>query len=332
MNNIGQWLEELGLGRYASLFVENEVDFGVLPDLTEQDLKDLGIPLGHRKKILRAIKALAPGPDQIGNAVVASLSDTNSPISTRQIEGEHRQLTVMFCDLVGSTELSQLLDPEDLREVIRTYQNNVAGEIARYEGHVAKFMGDGVIAYFGYPRAHEDDAERAIRSALSIVKVIPALRIEKAKSLEIRIGIATGQVVVGDIIGEGAAQEEAVTGDTPNLAARLQELAAPNSIVVSEATRELTGNIFECTILGPKKLKGITEPIQIWQVEGERSIESRFEGRSGKLTAFVGREHEVGLLLERWQRAMEGEGQVILLSGRAGIGKSRILEVLRSHL
>ena len=324
-DNLRDWLASLELEHLTQVFEENQVSLRDLPLLAEDDLKELGLALGPRKRLLSAIADLSPSNRTL--AAEGQSSGEPPPASA-----ERRQLTVLFCDLVGSTELSQRLDPEDMREVMRAYQDAVAGEVARYEGHVAKFMGDGVIAYFGYPRAHEDDAERAIRSALSIVQAIPELNLDVARPLQIRIGIATGHVVVGDLIGEGAAQEEAVVGDTPNLAARLQELATPNSILVSAATRELTGNAFDCTDLGLKTLKGFAEPDHVWEVDRERPLESRFAARAARLTTFVGRDHEVGLLSERWLRVKEGEGQVVLLSGEAGIGKSRILETLRDRL
>ena len=326
--DIREWLDGNGFGRFADMFEENEIDADALPELTDGHLKELGIALGPRVKLLKAIQQLREA-DTAKEASTPEIVPAPEPTRAQSFEAERRQLTVMFCDMVGSTELSARLDPEDMRDVIRAYQNSVAGEIAGYDGHVAKFMGDGVIAYFGYPHAHEDDAERAIRSALSIIRAISDLKLDAVRRLQVRIGIATGQVVVGDLIGEGAAQEEAVVGDTPNLAARLQQLASPDSVVIAAATRDLVGNAFDCADLGLRTLKGLTEPAQVWQVDRERSLESRFEARTARLTNFVGRDHEVGLLLERWQQAKEGEGQVVLLAGEAGIGKSRILETLR---
>ena len=318
MADVGDWLDSLELGEFAEAFAANGVDRELLGELSNEDLKDLGVArLADRKRLLKAIAELQHSP---------------ADAAARRPHGaERRHLTVMFCDLVGSTELSGRLDPEDLRDVMRTYQNTVAGEIARFEGHLAKFMGDGVIAYFGYPRAHEDDAERALRAGLAVARAVPGLQRADTPPLQVRIGIATGQVVVGDLIGDGAAQEEAVTGETPNLAARLQELAAPNAVVISAATRALTGNTFECSDLGARTLKGIGDPVRVWRVDEERQLESRFEARAARLTAFVGREHEVGLLAERWQQAKLGDGQVVMLSGEAGIGKSRILEALREQ-
>ena len=247
----------------------------------------------------------------------------------RVSEAERRQLTVMFVDLVGSTKLSAQLDPEDMRDIIRGYQNAVAGEIVRFEGHVAKFMGDGVLAYFGYPRAHEDDAQRAVRAGLDLIESVSRLTSPDGEPLWCRVGIATGLVVVGDLVGEGAAQEQAVVGDTPNLAARLQVLAEPGQIVIAESTRRLLGDIFDLADLGAKSLKGIAEPIPTFAVGGERPVESRFEAMRGtSLLPMVARDQELGLLLERWAQAKAGEGQGVLLVGEAGIGKSRIARAL----
>jgi len=232
----------------------------------------------------------------------------------------------MFCDLVGSTALSARLDPEDMREIIRAYQDACSGAVARYDGFVAKFMGDGVLAYFGFPRAHEEDAERAVRAGLDILAVAAKLETPATEMMKIRIGIATGIVVVGDLVGLGSAKEQTVVGETPNLAARLQALAEPGSIVIAESTRRLLGGAFDLKELGPQKLKGFDAPVPAWMVLREAENLSRFEAsRSQGLTPFVGREHEVALLLDHWRDATEGEGQVVLLSGEAGIGKSRIL-------
>jgi predicted ATPase/class 3 adenylate cyclase len=247
----------------------------------------------------------------------------------KQGEAERRQLSVMFVDLVGSTALSARLDPEDMREVIRNYQNAVAGEITRFEGHVAKFMGDGVLAYFGWPRAHEDEAERAVRSALAVTEIVGNLQVPVEEPLAARVGIATGLVVVGDLIGEGAAQEQAVVGDTPNLAARLQGAAVPGQVLIAAATRRLLGASFEIKDLGPQTLKGLAEPAEAFAVVGERVVESRFEAHSGlSVLPMVGRDQELALLLERWSLASAGEGQGVLLVGEAGIGKSRIAQAL----
>jgi class 3 adenylate cyclase/tetratricopeptide (TPR) repeat protein len=322
--DISAWLRELGLERYADAFEANAIDHEVLPDVTEADLEKLGVLLGHRKKLLRAIADLA---ERVGDAAAPACEAGAAEQTNRATGAERRQLTVLFCDLVGSTALSAQLDPEDMREVIRAYQNTVAGEIGRLEGHVAKYMGDGVLAYFGWPQAHEDDAERAVRAGLALAQAIGQLETPTGEMLVARVGIATGLVVVGDLVGEGAAQEEAVVGDTPNLAARLQGIAEPNQVIVGEATRRLIGDAFQLEDLGDQALKGFPQSVSAWRVVGERALESRFEAaHSGRLTNFVGREHEIGLLLGRWEQAEQGEGQVVLLSGEAGIGKSRVVE------
>jgi class 3 adenylate cyclase/predicted ATPase len=334
--DIREWLRELDLERYAEAFIANEIDAKILPRLTAEDLKDLGVLLvGHRRKLLDAVAALgepnmpAAAPDSAAPAPTADRSGTGAARSA----AERRQLTVMFCDLVGSTALAARLDPEDLRAVISGYQQTCNEIIRRYEGHVAKFMGDGVLAYFGYPQAHEDDAERAVRAGLDLSKAIGQLTTDDGEALSVRAGIATGQVVVGDLIGEGAAQEEAVIGETPNLAARLQALAAPGSVVISRRTRRLVGGLFELADLGPRRLKGFAEPLTAFRVEGEGRAEGRFEALHGEhLTPLIGREHELGILLERWAWAKDGDGQVVLLSGEPGIGKSRLIRALRERL
>jgi class 3 adenylate cyclase len=238
----------------------------------------------------------------------------------------------MFVDLVGSTELAARLDPEDMGEVIRAYQSCCAEVVERWDGHVAKYMGDGVLAYFGWPRAHEDDAERAVRAGLELTAAVARLQ-EGGRPLAARIGIATGVVMVGELVGEGAAQEEAVVGETPNLAARLQSLAEPGDVVIAEGARRLLSGLFDYIDLGRPELKGFASPVRAWRVLGESRAESRFEALHGQqLTVLVGREHEIGLLAERWERAKEGEGQVVLLSGEPGIGKSRIVRALRERL
>jgi class 3 adenylate cyclase/tetratricopeptide (TPR) repeat protein len=321
---IEDWLRDLGLERYAEAFQENDVDLEVLPNLTADDLRDLGVAsVGHRRRLLQAIASLQrPGAERVDGML--------APMA--RPEAERRQLTVLFCDLVSSTALSARLDPEDMREVIGAYQNTAACEVARYEGHVAKYMGDGVLAYFGYPKAHEDDAERAVRAGLALVQAVRALD-AAGRPLAARVGIATGLVVVGDLIGEGAAQEEAVVGETPNLAARLQAQAGPGAVVISQATRRLLGGLFELDDLGPQRLKGFAEPLAAFRVVGEGRAEGRFEAlRGAQLTPLIGREHELAILLERWSWAREGEGQVVLIAGEPGIGKSRLVRALRQEL
>jgi class 3 adenylate cyclase/tetratricopeptide (TPR) repeat protein len=330
--DIGDWLRNLGLGQYEPAFRENEIDGEVLLTLTVEDLKELGVvALGHRRKILTAIMEVS------GSAATPPTSAIRSPANSTTslpIEvAERRQLTVMFCDLVGSTSMSARLDPEDMREVIRAYQDACSGAIARYDGFVAKFMGDGVLAYFGFPRAHEDDAERAARAGLDIVAAAAKQETASKDKLQVRIGIATGIVVVGDLVGQGSAQEQAVVGDTPNLAARLQALAEPGSVVIAEATRRLLGGTFELKPLGPQMVKGFETPVAAWTVLREAENVSRFEAaRSVGMTPLIGREHEVSTLLDCWRDAAGGAGQVVLLSGEAGIGKSRVLEALRERI
>lgn len=328
VNGIKQWLEDLDLSRYAEAFQTNAVDMELLSDLDEADLEKLGVAaLGHRKKLLRAIEALRAPPlsDE------ARSSDVTVP---PHADAERRQLTLMFCDLVGSTALSQQLDPEDLREVMRCYQDAVAGAVTRYQGHVAKFLGDGVLAYFGWPQAYEDQAERAIRAGLNAVTAVQAVRrAGENRTLRARVGIATGQVVVGDLVGETASHMQAVTGATPNLAARLQGAAEAGQVVIGSATRRLIGATFDLIELGGLDLKGFSEAVPAWGVIGESAMQSRFDAsHTGTLTRLVGREHELGLLVARWDMAKNGEGQVMLLSGEAGIGKSRMLQALRDEI
>ena len=322
------WLRSLGLGQYEAAFRDNEIDETVLPGLTAEDLKDLGVGIvGHRRKILGAIAALRADANA-GPAISPGSAATDaSPRDT----AERRQVTVMFSDLVGSTALSARMDPEDLRVVISAYQKCVAETVGRFGGYVAKYMGDGVLIYFGYPQAHEHDAERAVRAGLELVATVGGLKTHAA--LQTRVGIATGLVVVGDLIGSGASQEEAIVGETPNLAARLQGVAEPNSVVIAEATRRLLGNLFELEDLGAKNLKGIAGPVRAWTALRPASVESRFEAfHATDLTELVGREEELEILLRRWSKAKGGEGQVVLLSGEPGIGKSRLTAALLERL
>jgi class 3 adenylate cyclase/predicted ATPase len=328
--DVGAWLRGLGLGQYEPAFRDHDIDAGLLPTLTADDLRELGVTsLGHRKRLLAAIAALAgPADPQPAPAPPAPLPASTVP------QAERRQLTVMLVDLVGSTALATKLDPEEMREVIRAYQNAVAGEVTRFEGHVAKYMGDGVLVYFGYPNAHEDEAERAVRAGLALVEAVAGLAPRPDLALRVRVGIATGLVVVGDLIGEGAGREEAVVGETPNLAARLQALAAPGSVVIAPGTYRLVRGLFELEDLGTHRLKGLAEPVRVWRVAGASAAESRFEalhGAAGPMP-LVGREEELALVLGRWQQAKEGEGQVVLLSGEAGVGKSRLLCAVRERL
>jgi class 3 adenylate cyclase len=382
-HDVAAWLDQIGLSEYAPIFAEHAIDREVLADLDDQDLRELGVPLGHRKKLLKAIAALrAPTQEAAGGGEAGA---RGAPPR----EAERRQLSVLFVDLVGSTELSARLDPEDMAAVIRGYQACCAGVVERWGGHVAKYMGDGVLAYFGWPVAHEDEAERAIRAGLELVGAVHALdapglasgggcgggqvgrlgepevkpdvplasaaerRVRRTgpqtpsdhstratnadpgagRPLAARIGIATGLVMVGELIGKGAAQEQTVVGETPNLAARLQTLAAPGGIVISQTTRRLVGGLFELADLGPLRLKGFAEPLAAWRVDGEGRAEGRFEARqTAGLTPLVGRDEELALLLRRWQQAQDGEGHVVLMSGEPGIGKSRLVREVRARL
>jgi class 3 adenylate cyclase len=327
--DIAAWLRELGLERYERAFRDNEIDADLLPNLTADDLKDLGVSLvGHRRRLLDAIAALRALEHE-----AIQVDEAPPAIPARGSEAERRQLTVMFVDLVDSTELAARLDPEDMGEVIRSYQERCGDVVPRWDGHVAKYMGDGVLAYFGWPKAHEDDAERAVRAGLDLAREVGRQTTTDGVPLAARIGIATGLVMVGDLVGEGAAQEQRVVGETPNLAARLQGLAAPGTVVIAAGTRHLLGGLFEYADLGAQDLKGFAEPVRAWRVVVESRTESRFEALHGQqLMALIGREHEIGLLADRWERAKEGEGQVVLLSGEPGIGKSRIVRALRERI
>jgi class 3 adenylate cyclase len=324
MQQIADWLEKLGMTEYTQRFDDNGINVAALRHLTDQDLKDIGVLLGHRRIMLAAIGDLAGAPPAVPKPVAAAEPKA-------QDAAERRQVTVMFSDLVGSTALAGRMDPEDLREVISAYQKCVAGTVKRFGGFVAKYMGDGVLVYFGYPQAREDDAERAVRAGLELVIAVGALK--AASPLQSRVGIATGLVVVGDLIGSGEAQERGIVGETPNLAARLQALADPDTVVIAESTRKLLGGLFDLQNLGTREVKGITEPVRAYEALRPSAVESRFEAMHGAaLTALVGREEELELLLRRWSRAKTGEGQVVLLSGEPGIGKSRLAEAIQERL
>jgi class 3 adenylate cyclase len=323
--DITGWLRELGLEQYAPAFRDNAIDARILPSLTAEDLKDLGVTaVGHRRQLLDAIAALDAGTPATG---LPAASRAAAPLT----DAERRQLTVMFCDLVGSTALSTKFDPEDLRDLIGTYHSAVAAVVAQFDGFVAKYMGDGVLIYFGYPKAHEEDAERAVRAGLGVIDRIERLDAGIAK-LQVRVGIATGLVVVGDLIGEGSAREQTVVGETPNLAARLQAVAAPSSLVIAAGTRQQIGALFELEDLGPQQLVGFTTPQRAWRVLRESGAVSRFEALRSGATPLVGRDEEIEVLLRRWQRAKTGEGRVVLISGEPGIGKSRLAAALFEHV
>lgn len=332
------WLESLGLDRYREAFHENAITWDILPELNNDDLASLGVLLGHRKKLLRAIAQLSQSRDGAGLNPLAMTPDHEiKSLQSNQDQAERRQLTVMFCDLVGSTALSSRLDPEDLQAAIRRFLDACSHAISRFNGYIAKYMGDGLLVYFGYPQAHEHDAERAIHAGLAVLDLVKALPHEyvSGQDLEfaVRIGIATGHVIVGEVIGQETTKERSVFGETPNLAARLQALAIPNQLVVDSATKRLVGSEFEFVDKGECSLKGFDTPVQVWQVLSVKQSASRFESyRSARLANFIGREHETALLLGRWREAVNGEGQVVLLCGEAGIGKSRLSRSLRDRL
>src|SRR5262249_34676193 len=306
-------------------FAENEIDVTVLRHLTDQDLREIGVPLGHRRKILAAIR------EDMGSTTPVTSEPVDHLEPTSQASPERRQITVMFSDIVGWTALSSRMDPEDLRELISAYQKCVTEAVHRFGGFVAQYLGDGVLAYFGYPEAHEDDAERAVRAGLELIAA--GIALQTPASLPTRVGIATGLGVVGDLTGSGEGHERRIIGETPNLAARLQGIAEPNTVVIAEATRGLLGNLFELRDLGARDLKGVAEPVRAWVALRASTVESRFEAlHPSGLTALVGRTEETELLLRRWSRAKSGEGQVVLISGEAGIGKSRLTAALLESL
>jgi class 3 adenylate cyclase/predicted ATPase len=329
MTAVREWLEGLGLGEYAEAFEAEKLDLEVIPELSEDHLKGLDIPLGPRLKILKAASSLQGNRDD-GDSARQQPVEPRPPTALAR-EAERRQITVMFCDLVGSTALSERLDPEDLRTLLQAYQQACGEVIERYEGHVAQYLGDGLMTYFGWPAAHEDDAERAVRAGLEIVEAVK--KVDAPEPLQVRAGIATGPVVVGETGAGDASVPKLAVGETPNLAARVQGLAGPDDIVIAPSTHRLVGGAFDYEDLGKRALKGIVEPVQVWRVTGVGRAEGRFEAAHvGGLTPLVGRETEIAMLMERWSQAKDGEGQVVLLCGEPGIGKSRIMQVLRDRV
>ncbi len=328
--DVGSWLRNLGLGQYEPAFIEHAIDFDVLPELTEDDLEKLGMLLGERKRFIKAIKAMAGGAPSASITREVSESQSNHhPLAA----AERRHLTVMICDLVGSTALATRLDPEDMSAVIDAFQVACARITLAFDGFVADFRGDGVLAYFGYPRAHEDDAERTVRAGLDIAAAVARLKTPAEEPLSVRIGIATGLVVVGDLGGKSALREHTVIGDTPSIAARLQALAEPGTVVVAASTRRLLGDLFCLRDLGLHKVKGIAEPIAAWVVDDVSDSESRFEAiHAAVLTDFIGREIELDFLLKRQRLAWKGEGQIVLILGEPGIGKSRLVTALQERI
>src|SRR5437763_9942420 len=319
--DIAAWLRDLGFAQYEGAFRDNDIDADVLRRLTADDLRELGVAsIGHRRRLLDAIALLSEG------AAMRTEAPAPAEAAAPAREAERRQITGMFCDLVGSTALASRLDPEDLREVIGAYHRVVAETVGRFAGFVAKYMGDGVLVYFGYPEAHEDDAERAVRAGLALLDAIA--RLDTPEKLQIHVGAATGLVVVGDLIGAGASQERGVVGETPNLAARVEGLAAPGTLVIADGTRRHVGALFDLEDLGAQPLAGFAEPQRAWRVIGESGAVSRFEALRSDATPLIGREEELELALRRWQQAKTGEGRVVLVSGEPGIGKSRLTAAL----
>jgi class 3 adenylate cyclase/tetratricopeptide (TPR) repeat protein len=327
MTGIRDWLAELGLEKYAAVFAEHEITLEMLPDLTEADIDKLALPTGPRRRLMIAVQALAAAT-RVQRSAQPAASVAEPGIS---YDADRRQLTVMFCDLVGSTALAERLDPEELRALMQAYRKACDEVVARYKGQVAQHRGDALMAYFGWPTAHEDDAERSVRAALEIVHAVKA--VDADPPLAVHIGVATGTVVVGAVSRADDAEAKLAVGETPNLAARLQSLAGPDEIVIAPSTRRLVGAAFQMSDMGTHSLKGIAQPVQAWRAHAVSAAASRFEASHGAgVTPLVGREQEIGLLLDRCQRAHEGEGQVVLLSGEPGIGKSRVLSTLRERL
>ena len=331
MSDIADWLQLHGLEEHTDLFQEQQILVSDLPLLTEEDIKELGLPLGPRKRLMAALQSL--------NVSVEQPDVEESPVleNKEQSGAERRQLTVLFCDLVGSTELSRKLDPEDMQDINRAYQDMCRTVIERYDGYIARYMGDGVLAYFGYPRAHEDDAVRAVHTGLNIISEMNSINQgvggKHAVELSVRVGIATGPVVVGDVVGKGASQESTAIGETPNFAARLQGLAEPNSIIIASETRGLAKEHFEYTKIADQRVKGFDTPLTVWRVNNERALGGRFDARhTAEMSSLVGRTEELALIMRRWEQVKENEGQVVLLSGEPGIGKSRIIQALRESL
>ncbi len=328
--DVAHWLRNLGLERYEAAFRENDVNAQLLPNLTADDLKELGVAsVGHRRQLLEAIAALRiKDPPAVDPRRPASPAGN---IGSLETTAERRPLSVMFCDLIGSTALSARLDPEDLREVIRTYQECVATTIQQFDGFIARYVGDGVLIYFGWPEARETDAERAVRAGLAVAAAVGAARLG-GEPLHVRIGIATGLVVIGEAIGSGDSRQQTAVGETPNLAARLQGLAGPDQVVIDASTRRQIGGLFECRDLGTVELKGLPAAVRAWQVVSENRTLGQFEALRSGTTPLVGRDEEMELLLRRWAQAKAGNGRVVLISAEPGVGKSRLAEALAERI
>ena len=328
MSDVKLWLESLGLEKYADVFVSHDIDLAVAPDLTEEDLEKLGLSLGHRRKFIAAATKLR----------VISAAPVDAPAQARSVsqatqQVERRQVTVVFADLVGSTALANQLDPEDMSRLLRKYRDSCTAAIGKYDGFIAQYLGDGVLAYFGFPVAQEHGAERAVRAGLEIVEEVGRVKRPDGLPLQSRVGIATGLVVAGDAGGAGAEGEQTVVGDTPNLAARLQSLAEPGCVLVGPSTHQLTGDFFEYLFVGEHEVRGFREPVSMWRALGESAIESRFAAaRAAAAGPIVGRERELVFMLDSWQRATRGNGHAVLVSGEAGMGKSRLVEAFAERV
>jgi class 3 adenylate cyclase/predicted ATPase len=326
-NDLAEWLSRHGLGQYAQTFAEHDIDYALLPDLTATDLDTLGLSLGHRKTLLKAIEA-----ESLLSRIPASLAVGTDAIPSSHREAEHRHITVMFCDLVESTQMSEAMGPEELQILITEYREACSAAINRYDGWVARYMGDGVMAFFGWPHAHEDDAIRAVHAALEAIAAITKIAGPVA-ALAARVGVSSGPVVVGAIGSAGDTTSIDAVGETPNIAARLQTLAMPNTILISETTRRLLAGAFDYQDMGRHDLKGITKPLQVYRVLAAKTLTSRFDAaHTETLTPLVGRSTEMSMLLDRWQKSKEGDGQIILLSGLPGVGKSRLIHELKAHI
>ncbi|MGH7155721.1 MAG: AAA family ATPase, partial [Acetobacteraceae bacterium] len=329
MSSIAAVLESIGLAQYAEAFVAADVDPSVLGLLTDDDLKELGLSLGHRRKLQAAV---ADG--NVAAAMARAAEQPATPTALNETaEPERRQITVLFCDLVGSTALTERLGPEEMGRVIRGFQDAAAGAIARFDGFVDRFTGDGVLAFFGFPRAYENAGERAVRAGFAIIDAVASLATPHNEPVAVRVAVASGPVFIGEIVAHGGAREHIVTGEVLNLAARLQGIAPVNGIAVSRETERLLRGLFEVEDLGPQEFKGIGRPVRVWRVLRERGALTRFEAAFGHgMSPLVGRDAEIAILKERWKSATLREGQAVLLSGEAGMGKSRIAQALREHI